>query len=363
MPRSTSANAFRPTYAVPPGDTLVEMLEQRAMTQTDLARRLGVSLKHTNQVIKGAASISAELSLGLEKVLDVPASFWLNRESLFRAAIARQSEARDLSKWVDWAKLFPIKELKKRGLIAGDANGVGMVEELLRFLGVATPEAWQETAVAYRRSRRFKSDPYALAAWLRAAENEANQIDAEPYDGDRLISALEEVRGLTCLHPREWHPRLVELCAEAGVAFVVMDTFKGARANGATRWLTPRKALVQLSLRYAWEDIFWFTFFHEAGHVLLHRKKDFFLEGLTPSDDEPANRWDDLEREADLFASRILIPHEREPALRTLAIKDIPAFAKELGVAPAIIVGRMQHDKHLLFSQGNELRRRLAFAE
>jgi HTH-type transcriptional regulator / antitoxin HigA len=363
MPRSTSANAFRPTYAVPPGETLVELLDQRAMTQTDLARRLGVSLKHTNQVIKGAASISAELSLGLEKVLDVPASFWLNRESLFRAALARASEAQDLSKWIDWAKLFPIKDLKERGFISGDANGVGVVEELLRFLGIATPEAWQETAAAYRRSRRFKSDPYALAAWLRAAEIEATQIEARPYDGDRLVAALKEVRGLTCLHPREWHPRLIELCAGAGVAFVLMDTFKGARANGATRWLTPRKALVQLSLRYAWEDIFWFTFFHEAGHVLLHRKKEVFLEGLTPSDDDLAQQWDDLEREADLFASRTLIPHEREPELATLAIKDIPAFANELGVAPAIVVGRMQHEKHLLFSQGNDLRRRLTFAE
>jgi HTH-type transcriptional regulator/antitoxin HigA len=97
--------------------------------------------------------------------------------------------------------------------------------------------------------------------------------------------------------------------------------------------------------------------------VLLHRKKDFFLEGLPPSDEEPAGPWDALEREADRFASRMLIPDEREPELATLAIKDIPAFAKELGVAPAIVVGRMQHEKHLLFSQGNELRRRLAFAE
>lgn len=176
------------------------------------------------------------------------------------------------------------------------------------------------------------------------------------------LSSLGELRGLTRLHPHEWHPRLVELCAEAGVAFVVMDTFKGARANGATRWLTPRKALVQLSLRYAWEDIFWFTFFHEAAHVLLHRKKDFFLEGLTPSGDESADQWEDLEREADLFASQMLIPREREAELVTLEIKEIPAFAEELGIAPAIVVGRMQHEQHLPFSQGNELRRRLTFA-
>ena len=119
--------------------------------------------------------------------------------------------------------------------------------------------------------------------WLDA---EANEIDCAPFDGERLLETLRDLPALTQLAPREWHPRLVELLrAAAGVAVVVLDTFDGARANGATRWLTPRKALVQLSLRYRWEDIFWFTFFHEAAHVLLHRKKDFFLEGLPPSKD------------------------------------------------------------------------------
>ena len=166
----TAEHSFRPGYAVAPGETLAELIEERAMTQTEVARRLGISLKHANQVVRGSASISAELALGLEKVFDIPAGFWLSRESFYRAALARQSETQDLSKWVEWAKRFPLRELKKRGQIAKEAQGAAVVEELLRFLGVASPELWQEPAAAYRRSRRFKSDPYALAAWLRVAE-------------------------------------------------------------------------------------------------------------------------------------------------------------------------------------------------
>ena len=359
----TAEHSFRPGYAVAPGETLAELIEERAMTQTEVARRLGISLKHANQVVRGSASISAELALGLEKVFDIPAGFWLSRESFYRAALARQSETQDLSKWVEWAKRFPLRELKKRGQIAKEAQGAAVVEELLRFLGVASPELWQEPAAAYRRSRRFKSDPYALAAWLRVAELEANEIDCAPFDGERLLETLRDLPALTQLAPREWHPRLVELCAAAGVAVVVLDTFDGARANGATRWLTPRKALVQLSLRYRWEDIFWFTFFHEAAHVLLHRKKDFFLEGLPPSKDAEDATWIALEEEADRFAMRLLIPEEHERELAGLSLAEIPGFAGRLRIAPAIVVGRMQHEGLLPFNRGNDYRRRLAFVD
>src|SRR3954453_10784741 len=108
---------FRPSYAIPPGDTIADLLEEHEMTQTELARRLGVTLKHVNQVVNGSASISAELALGLEKVFRVPADFWLNRESLYRGDLARQSEAKELESHLDWAKCFPLKDLKKRGHI------------------------------------------------------------------------------------------------------------------------------------------------------------------------------------------------------------------------------------------------------
>src|SRR6266508_1436151 len=121
------------------------------------------------------------------------------------------------------------------------------------------------------------------------------------------------MRGLTRLEPSEWQPELVRICATAGVAVVILDTFHGARANGATRWLSPTKALIQMSLRYRWEDIFWFSFFHEAAHILLHRKKHIFLEGIGASSDEDQDRESQArEEEADRFAARILIPPEHD---------------------------------------------------
>jgi hypothetical protein len=233
----------------------------------------------------------------------------------------------------------------------------------LRFFAVASPDAWSDPVVAYRKSQRFESDPYALAAWLRVAEIEAAKIDCAPYDHERFAEVLEEVRGLTPQAPKYWQDRLVELCAQAGVAVVLVDAFKGAKANGATRWLSPTKALIQLSLRGKWEDIFWFTFFHESGHVALHRKKQLFVDGLTPRSDSRSDEWARLEDEADKFASHLLIPPKYQPRLRYLTLSEVPAFAAEIGVGPAIVVGRLQHLGLIQYSQGNNYRRRFVFAD
>jgi HTH-type transcriptional regulator / antitoxin HigA len=362
--RMSSERAFQPDFVSPPGETVADLLEQAAMTQTELAQRLGVSLKHTNQVVKGAASISAELALGLEKVFGVSADFWLNRESLYRAEIARREEARELTSALAWAKSFPINELRLRGLISSTGEGAELVGDLLRFFGVASPKIWADPVAAYRKSLRFESDPKALATWLRAGELEAATIDSEPFDSDRFQEALQEVRMLTRLKPSEWQPKLVRICATAGVAVVILDTFHGARANGATRWLSPTKALIQMSLRYRWEDIFWFSFFHEAAHILLHRKKHIFVEGVDASGgqgkDPRSHAW---EKEADRFAARILIPPEHEVELRRLTLTDIPEFAERLGIAPGIVVGRLQHERLIPNHRGNELRHRLAFSD
>lgn len=359
---TTTTTPFLPDWASPPGDTLAELLDERSMTQTELAERLGVSLKHVNRVIKGAASISAELALGLEKVFGASAAFWMTREAHYQADKARLEQRRDFAGALDWARQFPLAELRKRGLISRVHDGPELVEQLVGFLGVAHPAQWRDPQVAYRKSQKFESDSFALSAWLREGELQAAEIACAPYNEDALLDALQDVRSLTRLSPEKWWPALQERCATAGVAVVVIDTYEGARANGATRWLSPDKALIQLSLRYRWEDIFWFTFFHEAGHVALHRKKELFVEvGPNARSTDPQEQQ--LESEADRFASRTLIPPPHDRRLATLTLDEVPSLAQALDVAPAIVVGRLHHDGVLPWNQGNHHRRRLKFAD
>ncbi len=355
----TPARPFQPDYVSVPGATIADLLDQVDMTQTELAQRLGVSLKHINQVVKGAASISAELALGLEKVFGASAAFWLNRESLYRVDVARQNESRELASALEWAKSFPVAELRKRRLISS-RTGPDLVNELLHFFGIASPKLWSDPMAAYRKSLRFESDEKALAAWLRVGQLEAATIACEPFDSDRFLGALREVRGLTRLDPSKWEPALIRLCADTGVAVVIVETFRRARANGATRWLSPTKALIQMSVRHRWEDIFWFSFFHEAAHLLLHGKRHIFLEGIGPPADGGLQLW---EEEADRFAARTLIPFEHEHELRRLTLTDVPEFAERIGIDPGIVVGRLQHERLIPNHRGNELRHRLAINE
>jgi HTH-type transcriptional regulator/antitoxin HigA len=358
---TTTERAFRPDYVIPPGETIADLLEEHEMTQTELATRLGVTLKHVNQVVNGGASISADLALGLEKVFRVPAHFWLNRESLYQADLARRDEERKLESQIAWAKSFPIKDLKRGGFISKDVTGVGLVQELLGFLGVATPALWESRAVAYRRSQYYKSDQPALDAWLRVGELRAATIECKAYDGERFLRALGKARALTHENPQVWQPQVTAALANAGVAFVIVDTFQGARAHGATRWVTPHKALIQLSLRYHWEDVFWFSFFHEAAHVLLHRKKGVFVDGLELAQSPTLEDDMRLEDEANRFAARFLIPAEHETRLRSLRSSEIDAFAAELGISPAIVVGRLQHEGLIPFSESKKWKRQLHF--
>jgi HTH-type transcriptional regulator / antitoxin HigA len=356
---------FLPDWASPPGETLADLLEEHSLTQTELAQRLGVTLKHVNRVVKGAAPISAELALGLEKVFGAPASFWMTREAHFQADKARHQQRLEFADALGWARRFPLKELRERGFITTRYNqDPELVEQLLSFLGIAHPAQWTAPQVAYRKSQRYESDPHALAAWLREGALQATELDTAPYDEGRFLDALLDARSLTRQPPRAWCPTLQDLCAAAGVAVAIVDTYSGARANGATRWLAPDKALIQLSLRHHWEDIFWFSFFHEAGHVVLHRKKDLYNDLFVEEPGQPEDSEEQsLEREADRFAGRTLIPPPHDRRLAHLRLSEVPDFAQKLGVAPAIVVGRMQHEGLLPYNRGNSHRRRIALAD
>jgi Zn-dependent peptidase ImmA (M78 family) len=150
-----------------------------------------------------------------------------------------------------------------------------------------------------------------------------------------------------------------KICAQAGVAVVFVPELPGTHLYGATRWLGTKKALIQLSLRGKSDDQLWFTFFHEAGHILLHEKKDVFIKAEGKGCGEIGGS--EKEQEANQFAQDLLIPSEKYQAFVDTGQFDeseIRTFAKEIGIAPGIIVGRLQHEKIIPFSAWNNLKKR-----
>jgi addiction module HigA family antidote len=355
---------FRPDYAIPPGETLVEVLAERGMSQAELARRTGLSTKHINQIVLGAATLSADTALRFEFVTGVSAQVWTALESAYQVAQTRQDESARLAKQVDWLHQLPIAELIRRGFIRKDASPVERLRDALAFFKVASPDAWGQVwaaPTAYRQSRAFEVDYGALAAWLRIGEFWAEHADLPPFDRTRFKDSLPRVRTLTTISdPAVWLPQLRALCAEAGVALVIEPEIVGARINGAVRWLPSERPLIQLSGRHGWADILWFTFFHEAAHVLLHDRRRFtIVDGVERADADNA-----MEQEADDFAGRTLLPRTFDSRLATIRSQaQAIALAREAGVHPGIVVGRLQHDQVIPYSHFNRLRTRFALAD
>lgn len=355
---SSNRNEYVPDQVSPPGETLMEVLEDRGLTQSDLADRMGRPKKTINEVVKAKASITAETALQLERVLGISASFWNSLEANYRAYLAQERDREILKSQVEWLKLFPISQLVKNGWIEKGNTKIEMVEQLLSFFGVASKDQWNsvyaEPQAAFRRSTNFSMDSAALACWLRMGSIEASSQTCNEYDQGKFRKALQEAKSLTAAPFEESLPKVKELCASAGVSVAFVRRLPRLPISGATMWHSPSRAIIQLSFRYKTDDQFWFTFFHEAGHILLHGKRMVFIEGDAHEGQE--------EHEANKFAADLLIsPNEyRRLAQSKRFSKDsINHFAATIGVSPGIVVGRLQHDGLLPQSHCNDLKKKI----
>lgn len=357
MARGT--NQYRPDYAVAPGWVLEERLEAHGISHAEFARRCGRSPKLISEIISGKAPIEPKTALQFEKVLGVDASVWLGMETDYRLRQTREAERQDTEEYTAWSKTFPVNELWKRGVISKPSSAGETVSELLSFFGVASIKAWQTkystVNVAYRHSPSFESDEASLASWLRLAEMNAEDQTTGTYVESAFKTALGQIRGLTRTPVPETLEQTRKLCNQAGVAFSPVEPLSKTRLSGAAWWRSPRKPIIALSARHKTDDHLWFSLFHEAAHILLHSKKNVFV-------DETDGDGDDVEAEANDWAAKFLIPPsdwKSFVAAGAYGRADIVQFADEQGIAPGIIVGRLQHEKLLAWNRLNELKVRL----
>ncbi|MCE5273254.1 helix-turn-helix domain-containing protein [bacterium] len=331
---------FEPDYAVAPGETLREVIESLGMTQKDLATRTGLTVQSINRIFKGDQPITHETANSLELVTGVPARFWNNLEAQYREQLTKLEERKRLeTEGIEWLNSIPTSELIERGFIEPQTDDVGLLRETLKFYGVVSVEAWKDVwekpAIAARRSACFESQPGPTSAWLRIGELKAHAIECDPFDKASFKEALKAIRSLTRESPEVFIPEMKRLCAESGVAVVPVPEMKKAPFNGATKWLSANKAMILLTLRGKGEDKFWFSFFHEAGHVLNDNKKNLYIADNSEAPEE---------QEADRFAAEFLIPGRYDDTIRSLRSEaSFIEVADELNIAPGIVVGRYQH--------------------
>jgi Zn-dependent peptidase ImmA (M78 family)/plasmid maintenance system antidote protein VapI len=352
--------SFQPDWVSPPGATIGELLAMRQLDLLSFANQIHESEENVRALLDGRFPITLKTARQLSSCLGGSVEFWMCREAHYREDFDRVYGGQ-----ADWLNELPIADMTKLRWIPASSKPSETVEACLRFFEVSSVPAWRNSytkllaQTALKTSRTYRNDPGALAAWLRQGEIEAHRLCCGPWNAEGFRCALDLARKLTReKDPARFLPKLERICAKHGVAFVILRAPKGMRANGATRFVSRDRALMMLSFRYLSDDHFWFSFFHEAGHLLLHGEREIFIEGLDSADSQ-------AEAEANDFAAKILIPRESENALSDLPLqaRAIIRFAKEIGVSPGVVVGQLHHRGLLPHRQMNHLRRRYAWRD
>ena len=349
---------YVPDVSIYPGQSLADILESRNISQAELARRMDKPVQAVNEIIMGKKEIIPSTAIALEHVLGLPAGFWLRLESNYRESLAREKENGALGHQIKLLSAYPYKEMAAFGWVKETHSAKEKVAELLKWLGVAdlkvVPSQYE---IAFRKSDKLSVAREKLVAWLRHGEIELQNETLGEFDKGNVEALMDSLRSVTSKEINIAHKEAKKMCADFGIALIFTPEFKSFPVSGATRWVG-KHPLVQVSLRFKTDDHLWFSIFHELGHVFKH-KKDLFIEN------KGENNHLEYEEEANEFAASYLIPHDRYFQFVSQNPLGSPSaitrFASEIGVAPGIIVGRLQHDKKIGMNQYNHLKKRLCW--
>jgi HTH-type transcriptional regulator/antitoxin HigA len=354
---STIKNEYFPETVTHPGLTLLAKLKELGMGNKEFSVRVKKPEQTITAITQGKSSITAEMAVKFEDVLKVPASFWLSRQRKYDEFVARVKRQEDIENASEWAKGFPYAKMALLGWVPKTRKLEEKVVALFNFFGISDYRAWsayyfeQELKVNFRISLAHTNEAMAISAWLRQGERKAQEIISPQFNRKMLKDSLPSIKVLMAEHPQDFFQQLQKTCLAAGVIVLYTPGLPKAPISGSTRWLgdTP---LIQLSARYKTNDKFWFTLFHEIAHILLHGKKFISLENVQYTDQDLTK-----EKEADDFAVKWTFSEEEEQEVLgfgSFSSHDILHFANKFNTHPAMIIGRLQRNGHLHYSEGRK---------
>ena len=353
----TKKNEYFPQSIPHPGLDLAEKLEELGMGPKEFAVRTDKPEKTITAILKGDSSITPDMAVQFENVLKIPAHFWINRQRSYDEYAARIKREIVIEDAIPWSKSFPTNDMVKKSWLPKVTSETEKASAMLSFFALSNHVAWADyymkgkLKVGFRISLVHSKNPYSISAWLRKGELQASVINSIDYSEKAFKAALPQLKEIMAKHPSDYFTKLQSICLTAGVKVVYTPCLPGSPIGGATRWLND-KPLIQVSGRFKRNDIFWFTFFHEAGHILLHGKKDIFLEDVKYKDYD-----DEKEKEANDFAVKWTLNVDQEKEILNndhLSPDDVIEFANKFGTHPGIIIGRLHHLKKMLPSRGRE---------
>lgn len=354
---------YKELIAFHPGYYIKDMIEELGMTQDELSKRLETSGKYVSELVNGRIELTDEMALKLSIVFDTSVSMWLNLNKSYiekKLEIARKKEEDkqceivkniDYSFWVDLNLVDKVKKAQDK------------VRELQKYFKISSLEVLcrRDFLVQYRTAVTEVKDINVINsnAWVQTAINIGNEIETNVFDAKKLRKLLPFIRKMTIQNPEQFVPELKKELASCGIAFVILPTLKKSGVNGAVKWVGKEKVILAINDRKKFADVFWFSLFHELGHVLQEKKKTLIISRVYNECENESDMMQQLEEDADAFARNQLIP---ESEYNDFVIKghfsqyDILEFAKKVDIHPGIVVGRLQKECYIEYSMFNSLK-------
>ena len=336
------------TIAIPPGETIKEQLATRGIHQKEFAIRMALSEKHISQLLNGKVQLTQHVALCLESVLGIPAKFWNALEANYRENLARVDAERAMELDEAIVGKMPYARIASLEWVSSTKKIQEKVASLRAFFGVARLEQLDNLripGIAYRKVGTSEDIDYTLACWSQKARLEAQKMEVEPIDIKKLKKSITDIRKLTVQPPNVFCDQLCKIMANCGVALVFLPHIGGSFLHGAS-FVDGKHIVVGLTVRGKYADKFWFSLFHELHHVLEgHIHSDVIRE--------------DHERTADAFAQDVLIPEADYCDFISKSDTrkaSIVSFAQKVGIAPGIVLGRLQKDNIVRYSEHSKLK-------
>lgn len=344
-------------------EVINELIQSRGLSKKDISNILGTPFSELIKYVNGSAPLSCEIAEKLSVALGGSKNYWLERDKSYREYLAIEEEKLLAAK--TWLARFPVSSMFAYSSRETSRKFQDKLDLCFDFFDVDSIEEWTSkysfmmNRAAFRTSNSFDSSAEAVVTWLRYGEQASKKISAPQFSKEKLKEKLPKIRELT----REkqlsnFVPALINMLLECGVIIIFQKTPKGCSASGATLFSGGR-AIIMQSFRYLSDDHFWFTLFHEIGHLLLHGESSVFIETKDGASEQE-------EKEADNFAQKTLIPDQYEALIQNLNIRNwkrIPRVARDIGISSGILVGQLQHRGSIKYSELNRLKSRYTSEE
>ncbi|MCJ1996022.1 HigA family addiction module antidote protein [Lactococcus piscium] len=342
---SNNETIYKDLIAFHPGSYIEDIIKDSNITQKEFAERLGVSPKTISKLVNGDESISKDTANKLSRMTGVSLSTWLSLQNKYDIKVIEIEERQNQDE-ESICKMIDFSYFKNNGFVEKKRYLVNeKISELRKILQVGSLTYLNEfnNAVSYRNTKGFSEEKNIVNSnvVLELAINRSKNMTDNKLDKNKLEKILSEIREMTLQNPSEFYPKLKEKLLNCGVILCGMPKLKNASLNGATKKFQNGSILLLMTDRNKSLDIFWFSLFHELGHIL---NNDFY------SNHEDKEVYKAKEDKADSFARDILIPQEKYSTFLEAgdytndAISD---FSEKIGIHPSIVIGRLQNEGKL----------------